>query len=90
MREGPMRLVELFWKNERGTLVANIAKAGAAIAFLSVLAANFVSTQTAHFDRERLAQVAAAATGNKSDPMITGSLRKAAAETKLDPCVVPR
>jgi|UPI0008339A5B hypothetical protein len=90
MREGPMRLVELFWKNERGTLVANIAKAGAAIAFLSVLAANFVSNQTAHFDRERLAQVAAAATGNKSDPMTTGSLRKAAAETKLDPCVVPR
>ncbi|MFC5509109.1 MULTISPECIES: hypothetical protein [Hyphomicrobiales] len=84
-----MRLVELFWKNERGTLVANIAKAGAAIAFLSVLAANFVSNQTAHFDRERLAQVAAAATGNKSDPMTTGSLRKAA-ETKLDPCVVPR
>lgn len=85
-----MRLVELFWKNERGTLVANIAKAGAAIAFLSVLAANFVSNQTAHFDRERLAQVAAAATGNKSDPMTTGSLRKVAAETKLDPCVVPR
>jgi hypothetical protein len=85
-----MRLIELFWKNERGTLVANIAKAGAAIAFLSVLAANFVSTQTAHFDRDRLAQVAAAAAGNKGDPMTTGSLRKAASETRLDPCVVPR
>lgn len=85
-----MRLIDLFWKNERGTIVADIAKAGAAIAFLSVLAANFVSTQTAHFDRDRLAQVAAAASGNKTDPMITGSLRKAAAETKLDPCALPR
>lgn len=85
-----MRLIDLFWKNERGTIVADIAKAGAAIAFLSVLAANFVSTQTAHFDRDRLAQVAAAASGNKTDPMITGSLRKAASETKLDPCALPR
>ena len=85
-----MRLIDLFWKNERGTIIADIAKAGAAIAFLSVLAANFVSTQTAHFDRDRLAQVAAAASGNKTDPMITGSLRKAASETKLDPCALPR
>jgi hypothetical protein len=85
-----MRLIDLFWKNERGTMVADIAKAGAAIAFLSVIAANFVSTQTAHFDRERLAEVAAAAAKGKPDPMVTGSLRKAANETKLDPCVVPR
>lgn len=86
-----MRLIDLFWKNERGTMVADIAKAGAAIAFLSVIAANFVSTQTAHFDRERLAEVAAAATrGKPADPMVTGSLRKTANETKLDPCVVPR
>jgi hypothetical protein len=86
-----MRLIDLFWKNERGTMVADIAKAGAAIAFLSVIAANFVSTQTAHFDRERLAEVAAAATKSKAtDPMVTGSLRKTANETKLDPCVVPR
>lgn len=86
-----MRLIELFWKNERGTLVADIAKAGAAIAFLSILAANFISTQTAHFDRDRLAQVAAAAANGKVvDPMTTGSLRKAAGETKLDPCALPR
>lgn len=86
-----MRLIDLFWKNERGTMVADIAKAGAAIAFLSVIAANFVSTQTAHFDRERLAEVAAAATkGKPVDPMITGSVRKAASETKFDPCAVPR
>jgi hypothetical protein len=86
-----MRLIELFWKNERGTMVADVAKAGAAIAFLSVIAANFVSSQTAKLDTEGLAQVASAASkGKPVDPMITGSLQKRAAETKLDPCVVPR
>ena len=90
-REGLMRLIELFWKNERGTMVADIAKAGAAIALLSVIAANFVSTQTAHFDKERLAEVASAASkGKPVDPMVTGSIRRAMSETKLDPCVVPR
>ena len=86
-----MRLIDLFWKNERGTLVADIAKAGAAIAFLSVIAANFVSSRTEHLDRDRLAEVAAAATrGKPIDPMITGSIRKSANEIKLDPCAVPR
>lgn len=86
-----MRLIEIFWKNERGTMVADIAKAGAAIAFLSVIAANFVSTQTAQFDKDRLAEVASAASkGKPVDPMVTGSIRKAMSETKLDPCVVPR
>jgi hypothetical protein len=56
--ESAMRLIELFWKNERGTMVADVAKAGAAIAFLSVIAANFVSSQTAELDKERLGQVA--------------------------------
>jgi hypothetical protein len=91
MRERPMRLIELFWKNERGTMVADIAKAGAAIGFLSVIAANFVSTQTAQLDKDRLAEVASAASmGKPVDPMVTGSIRKAMNETKLDPCVVPR
>ncbi|KPH82188.1 hypothetical protein [Bosea vaviloviae] len=86
-----MRLVDLFWKNERGAMVANIAKAAAAIAFLSVIAANFVSSHTAYFDKQRLADVSAAASkGKPTDPMITGSIRKAISETKLDPCVVPR
>ncbi len=86
-----MRLIDLFWKNERGTIVADIAKAGAAIAFLSVVAANFVSTRTEQLDKDRLAEVAAAAVkGRPVDPMITGSIRKSANETKLDPCVVPR
>jgi hypothetical protein len=89
--ELPMRLIDLFWKNERGTMVADIAKATAVIAFLSVIAANFVSTRTAELDRDRLAEVASAATrGNGFDPLVTGSLRKAANETRLDPCVVKR
>ena len=41
-----MRLIELFWKNDRGTMAADVAKAGAAIAFLSVIAANFMSSRT--------------------------------------------
>lgn len=87
-----MRLIKLFWKSERGSLVADVAKAGAAIAFLSVIAANFVSSQTAqYFDTERLSQVASAASkGQQIDPLVTGSIRRSANETKLDPCVAPR
>jgi hypothetical protein len=86
-----MRLIELFWKNERGTMVADIAKAAAAIAFLSIIAANFVSSQTARLDSERLTQVAAAASkGQLIDPLVTGSIRKSANEARLDPCALPR
>lgn len=86
-----MRLIELFWKNNRGTLAADIAKAGAAIAFLSVIAANFLSSQTASLDKERMAAVSLAASKRQAtDPMITGSIGQAANSTKLDPCVLPR
>lgn len=86
-----MRIIELFWKNERGTVVADIAKAGAAIAFLSVIAANFVSGRTESLDKDRMTQVAhAAAKGQVIDPLVTGSLQKRAGETRLDPCVVQR
>lgn len=86
-----MRLIELFWKNDSGTMVADVAKAAAAIAFLSVVAVNFVSTETAKLDTERMTKVAAAVSkGQPIDPMTTGSLRSKASETRLDPCVVPR
>lgn len=86
-----MRLVSIFWKNERGTVVADIAKAGAGIAFLSVVAANFVSQKTPDFDRDRLAQASLAASRRQPvDPMVTGSVSKAAGDTRLDPCVMPR
>jgi hypothetical protein len=86
-----MRLVIAFLRSQRGSMVADVAKAGAAIAFLSVIAANFVSSQTAHLDRDAMRQVAqAAAKGQAIDPLVTGSIVKRANETRLDPCVVPR
>lgn len=86
-----MRLVIAFLRNQRGTMVADVAKAGAAIAFLSVIAANFVSSQTAQLDRDAMRQVTqAAAKGQPVDPLVTGSIVKRASETKLDPCVAPR
>lgn len=86
-----MRLVIAFLRNQRGTMVADVAKAGAAIAFLSVIAANFVSNQTAQLDRDAMRQVAqAAAKGQALDPLVTGSIVRRASETKLDPCVAPR
>ncbi|KRE12903.1 hypothetical protein ASE66_20705 [Bosea sp. Root483D1] len=86
-----MRLVIAFLRSQRGTMVADVAKAGAAIAFLSVIAANFISSQTAQLDRDAMRQVAqAAAKGQVIDPLVTGSIVKRANETKLDPCVVPR
>ena len=86
-----MRLIELFWKNARGTMAIDIAKAGAAIAFLSVIAANFMASRTPPFDRERLAQISLAASKRQPvDPLTTGSISKAAGETRLDPCAVPR
>ena len=86
-----MRLIELFWKNERGTMVADIAKAAAAIGFISVVAANFVSNQTAHLDKDRLTEIASAASkGKLIDPLVTGSILKRADQARLDPCAVQR
>ncbi|SIQ43839.1 MULTISPECIES: hypothetical protein [unclassified Bosea (in: a-proteobacteria)] len=86
-----MRLVSIFWKNERGTMTADIAKAGAAIAFLSVIAANFVSSQTSGLDKDRMAQATLAASKRQPvDPMTTGSIGRTASETRLDPCALPR
>ncbi|WP_186421226.1 hypothetical protein [Bosea sp. CS1GBMeth4] len=86
-----MRLVVAFLRNQRGTIVADIAKAAAAIAFLSVIAANFVSSQTAQLDRDTMRQLAqAAAKGQAIDPLVTGSIVRRASETKLDPCAVQR
>lgn len=86
-----MRLIELFWKDERGTSVANLATAGAAIAVLSVVAANVLSSQTKDLDKERLAQISLAASKRQPiDPLTTGSISRAANDTRLDPCALPR
>ncbi len=86
-----MNKFRLFARNERGELLPDIAKAGAAIAFLSVISANFLSVQTAKLDKDTLSQVAAAASrGRPVDPLVTGSLQKAAGDTRLDPCNIKR
>ncbi|KQU51047.1 hypothetical protein ASG72_14730 [Bosea sp. Leaf344] len=86
-----MRLIDRFFRDERGGFAGDIAKAAVAIAFLSVIAANFVSQQAATLDSDRLTQLASAASqGKPTDPMITGSLQKRAGETRLDPCVATR
>jgi hypothetical protein len=86
-----MRLVIAFLRSQRGTMIADVAKAGAAIAFLSVIAANLVSNHTAQLDRDAMRQATqAAAKGQSFDPLTTGSIVKRASETKLDPCVVQR
>lgn len=86
-----MRLVIAFLRSQRGSMVADVAKAGAAIAFLSVVAANLISNQTANLDRDAMRQATqAAAKGQAIDPLVTGSIAKRANETGLDPCAVPR
>jgi hypothetical protein len=86
-----MRILELFWRDQRGGMVTGIAKSAIAIGFISVLAANFISSRTDGLDSARLAEVAAVVSRNPSaDPMTTGSLRRAADATRLDPCVAPR
>ncbi len=86
-----MSWLELFRRDERGGVVVGIAKSAALIGFISVLAANYISSRTGPLDSERLAQVSAAvATGKPIDPLTTGSLRRAADTTRLDPCAVTR
>lgn len=84
-----MNILKRFVQDQSGHLVADVGKAVAAIAFLSVIAANFVSTQIAAYDKDRLTQVASAASkGKVVDPITTGSLRNTAQNTKFDPCTV--
>jgi hypothetical protein len=83
-----MDLFASFVRDERGSMVANIGKAAIAIAFLSGLAANWLAVGVSEGDKSNLAQIAATATG-RNDPMTTGSISKRAADTKIDPCLLP-
>ena len=84
------RLFGVFARDERGSMVATIGKASLAIAFLSVLAANWLSTGVSELDRNNLAQLASSVSGRQvQDPMTTASISRRAADTKLDPCVMP-
>jgi hypothetical protein len=90
-----MRLVVQFRRDERGSMVVNVGKASIAIAFLSVIAANWLAIGVNDVDKGNLSQLAANASKNVKngiayfDPTVTGSLQKRAADTKLDPCVLP-
>ncbi len=84
-----MFLFKRFFRDERGDFATGFLKSAVAIAFLSVLAANIMDrTVVAPAEQDRLAQASAAASrGQNVDRMATGSLARAANETKLDPCV---
>ena len=86
-----MRLIELFWKNESGSLLPTVAKASLAIGLLSVLAANFIAGRTDDLDRQGLDKATlAAAKAQLHDPQTTGSIVSKASATRLDPCALPR
>jgi hypothetical protein len=85
-----MKRIIAFYKDNQGGLAADSAKAAVAIAFLSLVSAHWLAGASAPLEKERMAQIASAAGKGKSiDPLTTGSIRKLADETKLDPCVLP-
>lgn len=86
-----MRLIELFWRNEGGSMLPSVAKASLAIGLLSVLAANFIASRTDDLDRRGLDNASlAAARGAPHDPQTTGSILSKASTARLDPCALPR
>ncbi len=64
-----------FFQFLRGNMVSVTLKASIAIAFMSLLAVNFMDRATDK-DRDGMAQLAARATKGVQDPMTTGSVRK--------------
>jgi hypothetical protein len=85
-----MDRIKAFWNDHSGGIAADSAKAAVAIAFMSLVSAHWLAGASAPLEKERLAQIAQAASKGKTiDPMSTGSIRKLADETKLDPCVLP-
>lgn len=79
-----------FIHDERGTMVANVAKAAVAIAFLSVIAANIMSNRIEANEKSIMAAISgSAAAGRGVDARATGSLARDANGVKIDPCVLP-
>lgn len=91
-----MRIVSQFLRDQRGSMVSDMAKAAAAIAFLSLIAANWLSHGISLNDRQTMQELASTATKDiknrlgYDEPMTTGSIGKRAGETRLDPCATPR
>jgi hypothetical protein len=85
-----MDRIKAFWNDHSGGLAADSAKAAVAIAFMSLVSAHWLAGASAPLEKDRLAQIASAASKGKNiDPMATGSIRKLADDTRLDPCVLP-
>lgn len=72
---------EVFEQDERPRLLWPTIKVVAAIAAISVLAANYLSHGA--LDQGTLSRLTAQALG---EPTMTGSIGRAAGATKLDPC----
>lgn len=71
-------------QNGRPTLLIGTVKAVAAIAFLSVFAAHWLSESA--LDQKSLSHLAAQASRRTAEPTMTGSITRAASAVKLDPC----
>jgi hypothetical protein len=84
-------MFQRFW-SAPGHVAFKVAKAAAAIAFLSLIAVNWLSSTVARHepDRAGLTRLAGSAAHDKSDTMITGSLAKRAQAVRLDPCTGER
>ena len=87
---GIILFVSRFLRDERGTMVASIAKAAVAIAFLSVIAANIMSNRIEAHEKSIMAAISGfTASGRSVDANSTGSLARDANGVKIDPCVLP-
>lgn len=84
-----MSLIASFLRDERGSLVSDIAKSVIAISLLAVLAANVIHHRIEPGEKERMAQVAAQAARGVVDPLTTGSLTRDIKSTRVDPCELP-
>ena len=72
--------------NRRPTLLVNTIKVAAAVALISYVAANWLSSEA--FDQSGLARLASSRP-RVEDPVSTGSIAASARQTRLDPCAVP-
>ncbi|MCX7341479.1 MAG: hypothetical protein NT037_13340 [Hyphomicrobiales bacterium] len=89
MRSGLHTLLG-FVRDERGTMVAGVAKAALAICCLSVIAANIMSNRIDAREKQVLAALTGSvADGRNIDTAATGSLARQVDAIKLDPCTLP-
>ncbi|MCX7323080.1 MAG: hypothetical protein NTZ14_01300 [Hyphomicrobiales bacterium] len=79
-----------FVRDERGTMVAGVAKAAIAICFLSVIAANIMSNRIDAREKQVLAALTGTVAGGRNvDNAATGSLARQVEALRVDPCALP-